>query len=590
MSFHVPETVRQLNSVVNTLVEKRQESPCSDDEVGGIIYMGDLVKILDSVTLVEVDTRGAKRLCVEDKQSQQPTELQARMSGVLLSHELPPRLRVMDPNARIYARQHVTLSGLGTQGFSNGVDSLRELSDHLAHFFEEGCWMGWAPSDHLGFPALEANSRYYTLRSSQLFPNDQPFPKDVDPRGFLERGKGTEFVYTEDNLVEFWKYNEDENSYIPFNPREFKDGDIVEAHVSFLMVKMSTGAQSSSSRFKAPPKYRMLVTLRGLTLLARNDHKMARFFEKHDVHLMVLDLLSIQDLRIYGLVCERTYKAVKEYLRQNAKVTRLLKTFIDKDSISRFRRMQRATGAIIGGSAALQFFTRQEYTSSDLDLYVHFTYFGKVCCALKKLRCSKDPRKTPDGSTAPPSSVYLGPFIKQIVDFTTSKNRKIQLIVTRRRPVDVILSYHSTTVMNFLTGWYAYSLYGKETLQLGVALYNPNAFNLPAMKHKWETRGWTEVSSEAEALQLGAFERTARSVGDDLTCIVKLSIKGVEGDAKYRDTEILFRKEHVGENCRGLSLGEPKAGKVQDEKATTKEISQAFIQLRRVLPLQRPSD
>lgn len=171
---------------------------------------------------------------------------------------------------------------------------------------------------------------------------------------------------------------------------------------------------------------------------------MARFFEQHDVHYMVLELLPIQDLRTYGLVCERTYDAVKDYLRQTTTVTRMLKTFINKDDISAFRRMQHTTGAIIGGSAALQFFTRQQYASSDLDLYVHTTNKGKVCCALKKMRCSKDPKRGPEGNIVSPPSVYLGHSVQEIINFTTSKNRKIQLIVTRRRPVDVILAYHSS--------------------------------------------------------------------------------------------------------------------------------------------------
>ncbi len=94
--------------------------------------------------------------------------------------------------------------------FAQAIDALRKLSVHLARYFEEGCWIGWTPSEHLGFPVLEANSRYYTLRSTQLSPHDIPFPKDLDPRGFLERGKGTEFSYTEDNVVEFWKYNKEE--------------------------------------------------------------------------------------------------------------------------------------------------------------------------------------------------------------------------------------------------------------------------------------------------------------------------------------------------------------------------------------------
>lgn len=298
--------------------------------------------------------------------------------------------------------------------------------------------------------------------------------------------------------------------------------------------------------------------------------QMARFFEEHDVHYMVLEMLSIQELRVYGLVCERTYDVVKTYLQKNATTVRLLDAFIDKDNISAFRRMQRATGAVIGGSAALQFFTRREYTSSDLDVYVHATYAGKVICALKKIKCLKDPKRSPianGGSTHP---VYVGHSIKEVIDFTTPKNRKLQLIITRRRPVDVILTYHSSkcesqvkqrlsllplsaaTVMNFLTGWYAYSLYGRETLQVGVAMYNPNATNLQTIKNKWEARGWVEVASQAEATERGVFPACARTVGDHQCCIVKLSTDGARGDAKYRDISVRESSWMTGFNSNGV--------------------------------------
>ncbi len=107
--------------------------------------------------------------------------------------------------------------------------------------------------------------------------------------------------------------------------------------------------------------------------------------------------------------------------------------------------------------------------------------------------------------------------------------------------------------MNFITGWYAYSLYAKETLELGVALYNPNASNLPLIKAKWGARGWTEVSAPAEASAMGVFQETSRTVGDALTCVVKLSSKGTRGDAKYRDTAVREASWMAGFNNNGVA-------------------------------------
>ncbi|KAF7426049.1 hypothetical protein PC9H_008414 [Pleurotus ostreatus] len=280
MPFDLSATSLQLQSVVNAIVENRLLFSKQEKELGDIVDVIDLEKVFDFLTLVDIDTKGSKRLCVEDEVVHTPTELQVRMFGVLVNHELPPRLREIEPNGRIYARQHVAISGLGAPFFTKAIEGLQELAQYLTHFFKEGSWAGWSPSEHLGFSVLDANSRYYTLRSTQLVPNDVPFPKDMDPRGLLERGKGTEFAYSEDNVVEYWKYNKDDNSYTVINPREFKDGDIVEVHVSFLLLKMSTSQRKYYNHSNVLPRYRMLLTLRGLTLLAHNEHKDDA--DKHD--------------------------------------------------------------------------------------------------------------------------------------------------------------------------------------------------------------------------------------------------------------------------------------------------------------------
>ncbi len=105
--------------------------------------------------------------------------------------------------------------------------------------------------------------------------------------------------------------------------------------------------------------------------------------------------------------------------------------------------------------------------------------------------------------------------------------------------------------MNFLTGWYAYSLYGRETLEEGVAMYNPNATHLMTVKAKWEARGWAEVHSQAEAVEQSVFEAGERTVGDERTCIVKLSTDGSRGDARYRDTAVREATWITGFNSSG---------------------------------------
>lgn len=162
---------------------------------------------------------------------------------------------------------------------------------------------------------------------------------------------------------------------------------------------------------------------------------------------MLLDLLSIQELRGYGLICKSTYLVVKRYLEKNSSLRRVLTRYIREESVPMFRAMQRATGALIGGSAALQFFTRLHFTKSDLDVYVHRLYTKAAVGALKKMRCLRVAKRSltrRNSKTKNTVGHYMDGGIDRVLNFMTPTRRKLQLIVTNRRPVEVILGYHSS--------------------------------------------------------------------------------------------------------------------------------------------------
>lgn len=59
--------------------------------------------------------------------------------------------------------------------------------------------------------------------------------------------------------------------YIEVDPRSFMEGDMVEAHLSFLVIRLSAKRQLNRALSPASvDNHRMLVVLRGLTRLARN--------------------------------------------------------------------------------------------------------------------------------------------------------------------------------------------------------------------------------------------------------------------------------------------------------------------------------
>ncbi|KAF4583713.1 hypothetical protein EYR40_002204 [Pleurotus pulmonarius] len=176
------------------------------------------------------------------------------------------------PRDRAYARQHVKLSGLGAPSFKQSIQQLQELTGQFGRFFEPGSWAGWAPpKTDDGFLALEANCRYFTPIRYSEDTRDIPFERTVDPQRHLERSKDSRLIHTADNVVEFYQRLAGGAGYAILDPKEFRDGDIVAAHVSFLVVaSLQPNGHLKGSR--DAHQHRMLVILRGLTLLERNAH------------------------------------------------------------------------------------------------------------------------------------------------------------------------------------------------------------------------------------------------------------------------------------------------------------------------------
>ncbi|KAG9218244.1 hypothetical protein CCMSSC00406_0005925 [Pleurotus cornucopiae] len=221
---------------------------------------------------------------------------------------------------------------------------------------------------------------------------------------------------------------------------------------------------------------------------------------------------------------------VKKYLRGCYDIEKRLSDFIPIANVAYFREAQRATGTLIGGSFALQFFARVDYKTSDLDLYVHQLFAEDLITVLHTLGCE---RLSPQEPVAP--SVY-SPMANQVTNFLSPTARAIQVVVTYCRPVQAILAYHSTAVMNFLSGWYGYSLYGTETLDDSLSMYLCfDGGERHGAKSKYEQRGWRTIADRDTANKLSIFTPLPRLVGDEKTWIVKLDASTTYGVHGYQD-------------------------------------------------------
>jgi len=249
-----------------------------------------------------------------------------------------------------------------------------------------------------------------------------------------------------------------------------------------------------------------------------------------------------------------------------------------------FRRLQAATHCVVSGSTALQFFNREVYPDSDLDLYVDFRNALDVCQfilddvarAYTFLPCGEQDRdftavledfvargtqhfsenqNINEGATG-------GYGLEQVLEVFSFVSRdeenrvlnKVQVVVTDLNPFVSMLTFHSSksfsrfkiklltspssivftaVVMNAITFKAAYSLYPKGTLEDKKMLLtgSPRKFNHKQALEKYVRRGWhavRSISPDEQADSSAAFRFGKRWVTDSNSWILPLDTGDLE--------------------------------------------------------------
>lgn len=204
---------------------------------------------------------------------------------------------------------------------------------------------------------------------------------------------------------------------------------------------------------------------------------------------------------------------------------------------------------LISGSTALQFLDRSFYPDSDLDIYVEHLYADRMAYWLFSIGYEFVPRKqqdtdfrlayqeihsgTPQHFHAffPAETIgYFGKGVGEVYDFHKSDpDRKIQLITSYHSPLEVILNFHSTCVMNLITHEKAYSLYPRSTFEERRSLHSSDgswrADSQMVAKNKYAGRGWLIVDRLTQAEiddRTSAFAYGRRVIGDQYCWTVDL--------------------------------------------------------------------
>lgn len=180
-----------------------------------------------------------------------------------------------------------------------------------------------------------------------------------------------------------------------------------------------------------------------------------QIFSDREISSYLFSHLSPKEFLRISRTCKEGKVAVSAYFVKAFDVNARLERFFSNPLAFRF--VQAQTSTLISGSFALQFFDRTSYVSSDLDLYLHLEHrrtMGRWL--LHEAGYSFSPyrgqeqdfesavlRKNPRRGFR-----YSMPGVADILTFvktqTDGTKLKVQLIIARRTPMEVILGFHSS--------------------------------------------------------------------------------------------------------------------------------------------------
>ncbi|KAJ3846622.1 hypothetical protein EV368DRAFT_52535 [Lentinula lateritia] len=221
--------------------------------------------------------------------------------------------------------------------------------------------------------------------------------------------------------------------------------------------------------------------------------------------------LDHNELDSFGMTCRWCQGEKKAFLRRSLKVESVLARFFSVEEICQFHDIQSATRLLLSGSASYQFFSRESY-DTDLDMYCML----RECLAVGQWYMSAQYMFKPkphqlasfaadfervleiDNCVNSEETEYGDDSIVEVWDFQNSQFKMIQLIAARHSAVEVILCFHSTCVMNFISHRAAYALFPRTTFKDKATLILDNGYMSPgstAGVEKYVRRGLKVIKS-----------------------------------------------------------------------------------------------
>ncbi|KAK7044047.1 hypothetical protein VNI00_007762 [Paramarasmius palmivorus] len=244
---------------------------------------------------------------------------------------------------------------------------------------------------------------------------------------------------------------------------------------------------------------------------------------------------------------------VSQYEKTVFGLEALYGTFFEKpEDIEAFRVYQAKSEALVSGSALVRVLSRGEFDPSDLDVFVNLVYvlglgdllrrfgfrfvpFSTVFDGRRRKSVQQDPdfkkavqaefsSRSPNTGTV--AERYDDYTIAGVFNFENDDHRRIQIVATRHEPIEAILGFYSTLVMNVATATQIISLYPSTSFVRRWALYlKPYSWAVVRARMKYELRGWRPwdlvTAEQAVALDSELSIKT-RWIGDRHCWVVDL--------------------------------------------------------------------
>ncbi|KAK7022986.1 hypothetical protein R3P38DRAFT_3194897 [Favolaschia claudopus] len=266
-------------------------------------------------------------------------------------------------------------------------------------------------------------------------------------------------------------------------------------------------------------------------------------------------------------------------------ISRLLRRFFgSRENVEQFRYMQQQTGTIISGSIALQFLNRLSWEDSDLDLYVGHAMAPVAVVFILENGYTFKPKENQKSNLSlqlcssgndhsDQWSDYGDSEVSEVADvFDFHKGeQKIQLITAVRTPMQIILNFHCTCVMNLITHSTAFSLYPWHTFVRRKALEIDSGVSdvgqaRVAARQKYTNRGWSMLNRPSSSSKSEFGLPVKRYLGDKfswtITLCPPLQMEEMLGDDEggmWNDAEVgtAWQIDRVGGRVFMTALEDP---------------------------------